>query len=256
MELNKAYFRFYEELNDFLPKKKRKTFFTYEFKGNPSIKDAVEALGVPHTEIDLILVNSQSVGFSHHIKDGDIISVYPVFETLDISKITNLREKPLREIKFVLDCHLGKLARYLRMLSFDTLYKNNYTDREVIKTSRTGSRTILTRDIGILKNKRVTHGYWIRSLDPKDQLMEVMDHFDLYSSIKPFHRCMECNGLIKKVRKEDILEQLPDRTKKYFNEIYQCTYCRQIYWKGSHYEKMNSLIEELRETNKIKKKSQ
>lgn len=253
MKLNKAYFRFYEELNDFLPKRKKKTFFTYEFNGNPSIKDAVEAIGVPHTEVDLILVNSKSVEFSYHLKEGDIVSVYPVFETLDISNPTLLRRKPLRETKFILDSHLGKLTRYLRMLGFDSLYKNDYLDREIIQTSVTSNRIILTRDTGILKNKRVTHGYWIRSLNPKDQLKEVMDHFDLYSSIKPFQRCMECNGIIKKVKKENVLEQLPDKTKKYFNEIYRCKYCGQIYWKGSHYNEMKSLIEELNKKKKRKK---
>ncbi|MBN1293701.1 MAG: twitching motility protein PilT, partial [Candidatus Latescibacteria bacterium] len=142
-----AQFRFYEELNDFLPTEKRKIDFTYEFDGTPSIKDVVEALGVPHTEIDLILVNGASVDFSYHMCDVDIISVYPVFESLDISPVTHLREKPLREPKFILDVHLGKLAKYMRLLGFDTVYDNLYDDHEIVALAVAQKRTILTRDV-------------------------------------------------------------------------------------------------------------
>ncbi len=170
----KAQFLFYEELNYFLPAEKSKLNFTYNFMGSPSVKDAVEAIGVPHTEIDLILVNGKSVSFSYHITEGDDISVYPVFESMDIVEVTRLREKPLRVAKFVLDVHLGRLAKNLRMLGFDTLYSNNYSDSEIANISTAENRIILTRDTGLLKNKKVTHGYWIRSQYPKEQLKEVM----------------------------------------------------------------------------------
>lgn len=242
MKLNKAFFRFYEELNDFLPTAKKKSFFLYSFNGNPSVKDAIEAIGVPHTEVDLILVNSKSVRFSYQLKDGDIVSVYPVFETMDISNVTHLRKRPLREPKYILDVHLGKLAKLLRMLGFNALYKNNYSDIEIVRTSNAEKRIILTRDLGILKIKDVARGYWIRSQNPKKQLTEVINHFDLYSSIKPFHRCMACNGIIKKIKKESISDNLQHKTKKYYNEFYRCVSCKNIYWKGSHYYKMKSFI--------------
>ena len=142
-----AKFRFYEELNDFLPLDKRKKIFSYNFEGNPSVKDAVEAIGVPHTEIDLILANSKSVAFSYHLQDGDMISVYPVFESMDISNVTHLREKPLRKPKFILDVHLGKLAKYLRMLGFDALYETDYKDSRIVNIAKTQNGTILTRDV-------------------------------------------------------------------------------------------------------------
>ena len=161
-------FRFYEELNDFLPAAKKKSLFTYNFECSPSVKDAVEAIGVPHTEIDLILVNGISVTFSYRLQDGDVISVYPVFESMDISNVTHLREKPLRESRFILDVHLGTLVRYLRMIGFDILYENNYEDSEIVKIAKDEKRIILTRDVELLKIKTVTHGYWIRSKKPAE----------------------------------------------------------------------------------------
>ena len=242
---NMADFRFYEELNDFLPEAKRKTAFSVIFKGNPAVKDTIESIGVPHTEIDLILVNSKSVDFSYQLKNGDRVSVYPVFESLDISNAAHLRAKPLRRIKFILDVHLGKLAGYLRMLGFDTLYRNDYPDSRIISISGAEKRIILTRDIGMLKIKEVTHGYWIRSQNPKTQLQEVIGRFDLKSSIKPFHRCMTCNGIIEKADKESIRDGLEKKTKKYYSEFYRCGSCGKIYWQGSHYEKMKRFIEDL-----------
>jgi len=237
--------RFYEELNDFLHRQKRKTTFEHSFTGNPSVKDVVESLGVPHTEIDLILVNGESVTFNYKPAENDLISVYPVFESLNISYITHLRPKPLRKTKFILDVHLGKLARYLRMLGFDTLYENNYPDPQIIDIAKNEKRIILTRDVGILKNSAVTHGYWIRSQNPKEQLKEVITRLDLSVNIKPLFRCMECNGIIEQVDKKEIIDQLKPKTKKYFNEFFQCTQCKKVYWEGSHYEKMINSIKAL-----------
>lgn len=179
-----AQFRFYEELNDFLSFDKKKTPFSYQFDGAPSIRDVIEAIGVPHTEVDLILVNGTSVGFDYLLVHEDRVSVYPVFESLDISPIVRLRKKPLRKSAFILDVHLGRIARSLRMLGFDALYKNDYEYSEIISISVKEKRIILTRDHGILKGKGVTHGYWIRSTRPEEQIQEVLSRFDLFSQIK------------------------------------------------------------------------
>ena len=120
--MHKIFLRFYEELNDFLPEEKRKKRFLHQYIDRTSVKDLIESLGVPHTEIDLILVNGKSVSFKYLINDGDDISVYPVFESIDITGLQHLRPKPLRDPKFIADVHLGRLARYLRMLGFDTLF--------------------------------------------------------------------------------------------------------------------------------------
>jgi uncharacterized protein len=243
--MNLARFRFYEELNEFLPLYKRKKLFEYSFKGNPSVKDAIEALGVPHVEVDFILINSISVNFSKKLLDGDMVSVYPVFETLDLTPVLHLREKPLRDTKFILDVHLGKLAKYLRLCGFDTLYRTDFDDREIIDLSLKEKRIILTHDIGLLKNNLVTHGYWIRSQFHYEQLSEVLLRFDLVNQIIPFTRCMECNGLLTEVAKADILDRLLPHTREIFEKFLKCSGCNRIYWEGSHYEKMRKYIDNI-----------
>ncbi len=241
----KAYFRFYEELNDFLPPQRKKTKFPYEFEGRPSVKDAIESIGVPHTEVDLVLANGESVPFSFHLGDGDTISVYPVFESMDISPVTRLRPKPLRTLKFVLDVHLGKLAKYMRMLGFDTLYETGYDDMDIVAIAGNEKRIILTRHRELLKMKVVTHGYWIRSTNPLKQAAEVIHRFDMISSSKPFYRCLACNGIIMKTDKESVLPCIEAGTKRYYEEFSRCTSCGKIYWKGTHYERMERIIEKL-----------
>lgn len=240
-----AEFRFYEELNDFLPAEKRKGTFSYSFKINQTVKDAIESMGVPHTEIDLILANGKSVDFTYQLKNGDRIAVYPVFESFDIKPLHRLRPEPLRETRFVLDVHLGKLCKYLRMLGFDTVYRNDLDDVEIVDISLKEHRIILTRDLGILKNGLVTHGYWLRSQDSREQLQEVIRRFQLQHKIRPFHRCTVCNGFVEKVGKEEIAHLLRENTKKAFDEFFRCTSCKKIYWEGSHYDSMRGFIDEL-----------
>lgn len=240
---NIAFFRFYEELNDFLPPEKQKISFEYYFSDNPAIKDAIEAIGIPHTEVDLILVNGHSVGFDYHLQKGDRVSVYPVFEALDITTVSKVREKPLRNPRFILDVHLGKLARLLRLLGFDTLYRNDYPDLEIVKIAHDERRIILTRDRGILKFKIVTHGYWIRNTASEKQLYEVMARFQLKSLVTPFQRCLECNGLIVSIEKEKVIDQIPQKAASYYNHFYNCTDCRKIYWQGSHFKKMEKFVQ-------------
>ena len=160
-------FRFYEELNDFLPPDRRKIAFDYTFNGTPSVKDCIEAIGVPHPEVDLIIVDDVSVGFDHLLNGGERVAVYPMFERVDITPLTKLRPNPLREPRFVLDVHLGKLARYLRLLGFDTIYDRDYVDATIAAISRRERRVLLTRDKGLLKRKEVTRGYWLRNIQPR-----------------------------------------------------------------------------------------
>ena len=245
MSLNNATFRFYQELNDFLPSKYKKKSFHYSFKGNPTVKDTMEAIGVPHSEVELILVNGKSVNFSYHLQNKDFISVYPMFESFDITPLIKLHPQPLRITKFILDIQLGTLAKKLRMLGFDTLYKNNYVDKQIIEIAREEHRIILTRDKALLKNKLVTHGYWVRNTDPELQFIEIIQRFDLKKQINPFTRCMVCNQKVVQVEKNEIADQLLPKTKKYFNEFFQCVQCKKIYWKGSHFLKMKQKINTL-----------
>jgi uncharacterized protein len=241
-----VYIRFYEELNDFLPKGKRKTRYELTFSGTPSVKDLIESQGVPHTEIDMILVNGKPVRFSFKIKEGDDISVYPEFESFDISGIQKLRPKPLRKPKFVLDVHLGTLTKYMRMLGFDAKYRNDFSDSQIIEISLNEKRAILTRDLGILKQRKVTRGYWVRSTKGALQAEEVISRFDLSGEIKEFSRCIRCNTILKSVEKEKVISQIPPKVKACREEFWFCPSCNKIYWKGSHYDKMNTFIEKMR----------
>ncbi|MBN2089606.1 Mut7-C ubiquitin/RNAse domain-containing protein [candidate division KSB1 bacterium] len=242
-----AEFRFYEELNDFLPIEKRKQSLNYHFRGTPSIKDAIEAQGVPHPEVDLIIVKGISVGFDYHLQHQDRVAVYPVFESLDISPITRLRTQPLRRTAFILDVHLGKLARLLRMLGFDAVYQNNFDDPEIIALGVAEQRIILTRDRGLLKHSCITHGYCIRSTDPMVQVREVLQRFDLHSRIQSFRKCSICNGDLRKVDKETILSQIQAGTQKYYCTFYQCRQCHKIYWRGSHYARLKARLSQVLE---------
>jgi uncharacterized protein with PIN domain len=233
-----AEFRFYEELNDFLPPERRKQTTLYRFKGHPGIKDAIEAQGVPHTEVDLILVGGESVGFDYRLQPDDRVAVYPVFESFDISPLVQLREKPLRQSAFVLDVNLGKLARRLRLLGFDAAYRNDYHDAEIADLAEAEKRIVLTRDRRLLHAKRITHGYWVRSVIADAQVQEVLKRFDLYRQIRPFHRCLVCNGLLDQVAKADVLDRLEPKTKRYYETFHRCRGCDRIYWQGSHVEDM------------------
>jgi len=243
--VNTATFRFYAELNDFISNPRKGTDASYRFQGSPSIKDAIEAQGVPHTEIDLVLANGASVDFNYHLQPGDRISVYPMFESLDISPVIRLRQTPLRDTRFILDVHLGKLARRLRMLGFDTIYRNDFKDPDIVIIAGKENRVILTRDRGILKIKAVTRGYYVRSIIPDDQITEVLDRFDLYSRIQPFLRCMDCNGIIAPVNKAEIEDRLKKKTKLYYQDFAACSACGKLFWKGTHYEKMTAYIDRL-----------
>lgn len=239
-----AVFRFYEELNDFLPRERRKVEFVYPFERRASIKDVIEALGVPHTEVELILVDGESVDFGYILRDGDRVSVYPMFEALDVNPLLRLRPQVLREPRFVLDAHLGRLARYLRLLGFDTLYRNDYDDATLAAISAGEHRILLTRDRGLLKRRIVTHAYFVRADCPRDQLREVCARLDLRRLIRPFHRCARCNGLLEAVAKERIAERLAPKTLCYYDRFLQCAGCGQIYWRGSHYPRLRCLLAE------------
>ncbi len=242
--VRQAVFRFYGELNDFLPPERRQRAFLHRFELSAPVKDMIEGLGVPHPEVDLILANGRSVDFTYLVQDGDRISVYPMFESLDITPLVRVRPRPLRRPRFVLDTHLGRLAGYLRMLGFDALYRNNYDDHELAAISAAEHRILLTRDAGLLKHGVVTHGYWLRSTDARRQLVEVVRRFDLWRQIDPFTRCMRCNVPLEAASGED-LAAVPQEARRRYQEFRRCPGCGRVYWQGSHYQRMQSWIQAL-----------
>jgi len=244
--MSRATFRFYEELNDFLPEASKKRLIEFEFAVAPSVKDAIEALGVPHVEVDLIVVDGRSVGFDHRLSHGDRIAVYPVFESLDISPVVRLRPAPLRRAAFVADVHLRKLARLLRLLGFDVLHSNEFDDAEIVTLARDEGRTILTRDRQLLKHGAVTHGTWVRSTDPIEQAREILRCFDLREQIRPFTRCLVCNGALSPVKKQDVVNRIPPKTAAWLDEYYECSSCHKLYWRGTHADSLRRIVDSIR----------
>lgn len=248
--MHSATFRFYANLNDFLPASDAQRRFRYAFWGQPAIKDAIEALGPPHPEIDLVLLNGRSVPFNYALQDGDRVSVYPRFSRLNINTLTQVRAAPLHRVCFVLDAHLGQLASYLRMLGFDSLYRNDYADSALASLSTLQGRVLLTQDRGLLKRNRVQHGYCVREVQPRRQLVEVLSRFELIDSITPFTRCMRCNHILETVAAKEVRSSVPARVFQEQRRFRICPGCRRVYWQGSHHARMEALIESVIEETK------
>jgi uncharacterized protein with PIN domain len=242
-----ATFRFYAELNDFLPPSRRRRDFSVACARAATMKHTVEALGVPHAEVELILLNGESVGLDRQFAEGDRVAVYPAFEAFDVAPLLRLRERPLRTIRFVADAHLGGLAHLLRMLGFDTLYDNAYADDEIERLVVEEHRIALSRDRELLKRRAVTHGMYVRALRPREQLGEVCERLDLAGSARPFTRCLRCNGLLAPIDKADALPRLPPRVAATFDRFSACEGCGQVYWEGSHWRRMRSLVDAILE---------
>jgi len=238
----RACFRFYAELNDHLPAEQRYRSVEKEFFVPPSVKALIEGFGVPHTEVELVLVNGESADFSRLIQNGDRVAVYPVFESLDVTPELRVRPEPLRETRFVLDVHLGRLAAYLRMLGFDTSYRNCADDAELARTSAEEKRILLTRDRGLLMQSAVTHGYWLRETDSRRQAAEVLRRFDLARSIRPFTRCMACNASLRPADKAAVSGRVPPAVAQAHDEFRECPHCGRVYWEGSHHRRMSAWI--------------
>jgi uncharacterized protein with PIN domain/sulfur carrier protein ThiS len=237
-----ASLRVYGELNDFLQPADRHATMAVPFDRGTTVKDFVERHGVPHTEVDLVLVNGESVGFDQPLADGDRVAAYPVFEAFDIASVSRTRPEPLRVIRFVLDVHLGRLARYLRLAGFDTLYDREADDERLAGLSFAGHRVLLTRDLGLLKRRAVTHGYFVRSTVPSSQLAEVVARFDLRRLVRPFSRCTVCNGLLEAAGRSDVDAAVPPRSREHFTEFMRCPACGRVYWRGSHVQRLERIL--------------
>ena len=240
-----ALFRFYEELNDFLPAQRRKRDIEQTFEPPVPVRHLIENLGVPHTEVELILINGRSVGLDEPLRDGDRVSVYPMFEALDVAPLLRIRPHPLRDPRFIADAHLGKLAHYLRLLGFDTLFSNDAGDDRLAALAAMDNRVLLTRDRALLMHRRVHHGCYIRSLDPRQQLLQVLRRLDLIDGIRPFTRCMECNGLLHSVDKSQVESDLPRGVRRHYNAFWRCDGCKRLYWQGHHYQAMRNWVDGL-----------
>lgn len=241
-------FLFHDNLNDFLRPSTRNTWTKYQFTGSPAVKDAIEAIGVPHPEVNILLVNQVPASFLHPLPPNAQVEVYPANPHRFWPPNYALQAALPASDGFILDVHLGKLAKSLRLLGFDTFYKNNYSDKIIAEIAHRENRRVLTRDVGLLKQKIICWGYWLRSQNPVMQLAEVMAYFDLKEKVAPFTRCLACNGQLAAVAKESVLALLPPKTRLYFNQFYRCPVCARIYWPGSHFEKMQEFVKRVEAT--------
>lgn len=235
-----ATLRFYGDLADIAWDADRSGTASVPVDRARSAKDAVESCGVPHTEVDLLLCNGRSIGFAEGIGAGDRLSVYPPFHTFDVPSL--VRPAPLEADRFLLDVHLGRLARRLRVLGLDTAYRNDADDDELAAEAVAAGRWLLTRDRGLLMRSAVTHGYLVRSSDPAEQVFEVVRRFSLYSAVQPLTRCAHCNGTLEPVDKADIEHRLEPGTRRDHDVFAQCAGCGRLYWEGSHHGELQAFI--------------
>lgn len=236
-------FTFYGNLNDFLPMNRRNAVIPMSLAEHAAVKHPIEALGVPHPEVAAILVGRAPVDFTYRLQDGDRVEVYPQEVAHLLPRHLPLRPPTPTPVGFVADAHLGQLAAYLRMLGFDTLYRNDYDDAHLAAITATEPRVLLTRDRGLLKRKIVIHGYCVREVEPRAQVVSVLRRYHLRACVQPWQRCTHCNGLLRVVDKAAVLDRLQPKTRRYYDVFQACATCGQVYWQGSHFAQMTAFIE-------------
>ena len=240
----KVRLRFHGDLSVFLGSKAGDAIIERRLAEKTSIKDVIESCGVPHPEVDLILVDEQTVGLNHSLADDTKVDVFPIE-----NRGTDRTDKHLQIVgitRFVADGHLGSLTRNLRLLGFDVAYRQNADDRQLLEVMVRENRALLTRDRRLLMHAIVQHGYWPRSQNADEQTIEVVRRFDLLELIAPFTRCLRCSATLEEAAKAEIIGKLEPLTKIYYDEFRRCPGCKQIYWSGSHFPKLQKRIEEIR----------
>ncbi len=238
-----ATFRFYAELNDFLARDRRGRAFTAPCAENATTKHMIEALGVPHTEVELVLLNGRTARFDALLEEGDRVAVFPRFRRLDVADLARTAGLPPGRLRFVADAHLGGLARLLRMAGFDTIYRNTLDAAAIEALAADASRIVLTRDRELLKRRGVDHGACVRAQAPQAQLAEVAERFGLAERARPFTLCLHCNAPLRVVAKDAVLQQLPPLVRATQDDFRTCDRCGRVYWKGTHWQRMRALLE-------------
>jgi len=232
--------KFHGSCRDFLETSACHEWVEYRFDDKPSVKDTIEAMGVPHPEVGGIRVNQAWVGFNYSLADEDVIDVFPSPHESQL-----LPYKPDGETVFLLDVHLSKLARYLRMAGFSCLHQaEDLGDALLAHLSKTHDYILLTRDLGLLKRGDVRYARWVRSTDPYEQFCEIVSHYQLARQFRPFSRCVKCDGNIKDIDKPLVEGLVPNSVFETQVSFRQCAGCEQIYWKGTHYEKIQHIIQQ------------
>jgi uncharacterized protein with PIN domain len=234
--------RFFGSLNDFLPARQREQEISTQLLEHDAVKHPIETLGVPHPEVEAILVNGRPVDFACRLQDGDHVEVYPQELAPGLAGTLPLRPPLALPPHFVADTHLGRLAAYLRMLGFDTLYRNDYDDHQLAAIAEEENRVLLTRDRGLLKHKRVVYGYCLRPVEPQEQVVAVLRRYQLAPYVQPWRRCTHCNGRLNPVAKQAVYDLLEPKTRLYYDDFQQCDTCSRVYWQGSHFDRMAAFV--------------
>jgi uncharacterized protein with PIN domain len=233
--------RFHGDLPFFLKRNEADGLVVRSLREKTSVKDVIESCGVPHTEVDLILCEGAPRDFRFHLTHELAVEVYPRSMLMDDRSARRLQRR--HHSRFVVDGHLGKLARDLRLLGFDTVYRNDAEDAALLRTALDEERALLTRDRRLLMHAAVRDGYCPRSQFAEEQLAEVMRRFDLAATTKPYTRCLRCNGGLERVAKEAVIEQLEPLTKIYYDDFRRCSACGHVYWAGSHFRQLEARID-------------
>jgi uncharacterized protein with PIN domain len=233
---------FHKPLQDLLRNRNREQLQHIEFNGDQTIKHLVESLGIPHTEVGQLHRVNDPIGFGYLVKNGDIVHVYPATPEQDHLSGMFLGGQMTIPARFILDNHLGKLSADMRMLGFDADYSNNYQDQQLADFAIENNRILLTRDRQLLMRKLIRYGYLVRSLNPDEQLLEILERFNLIADINLFRRCMRCNNILETVEKKEIESRLEPLTRKYFFYFKICPGCEQVYWRGSHVDRMEKRL--------------
>jgi hypothetical protein len=244
-----ARFRFHGELGDFLPRERREAAFDYACARAATLKNAIEALGVPHTEAALVLVNGQPATLARIVREGDAVEVWPwEAENRGQTAISGAPEPPEPRQNcalcpvFVADAHLGGLARFLRMLGYDTVHGNNLPDAEIRRLAWQERRIVLTRDRELLKCREIARGCYVHARKPEAQLREVAARYDLAAQARPFTLCLICNLPLSEIEKSLIERRLPPEVAARHHSFRRCAGCERLYWPGSHYARMRSAL--------------
>lgn len=223
----RARFHFHGDLARFLRAGCRQEPLDYACARAATLKNAIEALGVPHTEVGRITVHGAPATLQRIVREGDEVEVHP-------RESEEMGSDPI----FLADAHLGGLARFLRMLGFDTLHENAFSDEEIRRIAAEEGRIVLTRDRELLKCREIARGCYVRALKPEAQLREVAARYGLAPSARPFTLCLSCNVPLEAVDKARVAHRVPEKVLVVQDAFTRCARCDGVFWPGSHYRRM------------------
>jgi uncharacterized protein len=219
------------DLSRFVPARRRGSEVRVTLDGTSTLGHLVESTGVPLPEVGTLRVSGTPVAPSHRPADGSTVDVAPVHRPQPL---------PITPPRFLLDVHLGRLARRMRVLGLDTEYDTDAHDADLAERAATDARILLTRDLGLLRRRAVPHAAYVRGARTAEQLADVLDRFA--PPLDPYTRCTACNGELCPVRKDDVADRLRPGTRRTYEEFSRCDRCGQVYWRGAHARALDAVV--------------